>query len=301
MVIYTIFSCGDLVRVDMLVLSTDFHGQSRNSEVIRNTLKRIADAGFSHVHWCHEFHSSYVYSVYEMLQIKKWCDEFGLLVMGVHASAGESKSDLKSYISFNEYNRLAGVDLIQNRIETARILETDMIVLHLEFPWELSANKKEFDSRMAPIYKSLDALEPYCKTRRIKICIENGDGSPEQCLPVYDALFNRYDENFLGLCFDTGHANIYCKKNSLEYAERYNNRLFLIHGDDNHGETDEHAIPYEGTFNWAGFAPVLARSPYKFPLLLELACRQDGDDAGWLKTAFETGNRFSAMAESYRG
>ena len=60
---------------------TDYRGESRNSVDIKNALTRIAQAGFSHVHWCHEYTGSYLYSVHEMLQIKEWCDEQGLKVM----------------------------------------------------------------------------------------------------------------------------------------------------------------------------------------------------------------------------
>ena len=281
-------------------MTSDFHGQSRNSADLKNTLERIAGAGFSHVHWCHEFNTCYMYSVYEMFQIKEWCDEAGLLVKGVHASIGEKNSDLKNYISSNEYNRMAGVDLVKNRIEMARILETDSIVLHFNFPWECVGNDNNLNVSLKPVFKSLDELEPYCRIRKVKICIENSGGSPAQCNPVYDILFGRYSGDFLGLCFDTGHAN-HCKGNCLEYAQRYNDRLFMIHVDDNHGESDEHTLPFEGIFDWEGFVPVLAGSPYEFPVLLEPIYREEEkDDTAWLKRAFDAGNRFSEMVEKRR-
>ena len=284
----------------MLAMTTDFHGQSRNSADLKNTLKRIANAGFSHTHWCHEFNSCYIYSVYEMLQIKEWHREFDLLVKGVHASIGERGSDLKNYISTNDYNRMAGLDLVKNRVDMAQILETDAIVLHFDFPWDCVSAGKVPDVQLTPVFKSLDELEPYCVTRGVKLCLENSGGSPALCNPVYDILYKRYSGDFLGLCFDTGHANS-CRDNCLEYAQRYNDRLFMIHVDDNHAESDEHTLPFEGVFDWEGFAPVLARSPYKFPILLEPIYREkEQDDTAWLKKAFELGNRFAAMVEKHR-
>ena len=283
----------------MLALNTDFHGQSRNSAVIKNTLERIARAGFSHIHWCHEFGSSYIYSVYEMFQIKEWCDELGLLVKGVHASAGDYKnSDLKDYTSQNEYNRLAGADLIKNRIDLAYILNTEFIVLHIKLPWDQMNQNDEFrKTTIRPVFRTFDELEPYCVTRRIKICIENAYGNVAQCGPVYDLLFERYGKDYMGMCVDTGHAHHDCRGESLVFAKNYNDRLYMIHADDNHGESDEHLLPFEGGFDWEGFAPILARSAYSLPIVMEPSCTDEGDDTAWLKKAFEAGSRFSAMVE----
>ena len=236
-----------------------------------------------------------------MLQIKEWCDELGLSVKGVHATMGEKNSDLKDYTSLNDYNRLAGVELVKNRVDLAYILNTDAIVLHLGMPWERIAKEPDcLDTVLRPVYSSFDELEPYCKNRHIKLCLENGGGPVDINCLVYDALHKRYSKEFLGLCFDTGHGNLHCKENCLEYAQRYNERLYLIHIHDNHAEGDKHIIPFEGTFNWEGFAPVLARSPYQFPILIESSCKEEGDDTAWLKKAFEAGTRFAAMVEKYR-
>ena len=290
-----------MVKKYSLAMTSDFHGTSRKSEEIKDALRRMARAGFSHVFWCHEWSGSYLYSAYEMLQIREWCDEFGLFVKGVHATSGEWQSDLKDYMSPNDYNRLAGVELVKNRVDLAHLLDAEAIVLHLSPPWErITRQELSLEEFFGPVLRSFDELEPYCKTRQIKLCVENGGDPPAPSCRVFDTLFGRYDGNYMGLCFDTGHANIFCKENCLEYAERYTDRLFMIHIHDNHGEKDEHAIPFEGGFDWEGFAEVLARSPYRFPILIESVLGGEGDDTAWLARAFEAGNRFSAMVEKHR-
>jgi sugar phosphate isomerase/epimerase len=250
-----------------------------------------------------------MYSVYEMLQIKEWCDELGLKVKGVHASEGEGNSDMKRYSSANEYSRLAGIDLIKNRIDMAYILGTEYIVLHLRAPWDYK-DRDTLNAFLQPALKSFSELEPYCRTRHIKICIENTGGSAAQCCPIYDTLYGRFDADYLGLCFDTGHANNNCKDDLLAYPKRYKDRLFMVHVEDNHGEgPDEHLLPFDGTFDWESFAAALARSAYQFPIVMEPDCRkegmepycsQGGDDTAWLKKAFDTGSRFAAMVEKHR-
>jgi sugar phosphate isomerase/epimerase len=286
----------------MLAMTSDFHGESRKADEIRDCLARIAQAGFTHVHWCHEWTGSYIYSASEMLQIREWCDELGLLVKGVHATAGEHKSDLKLYVSANEYNRLAGVELIRNRLDLAYILDAQAIVLHLYLPWErFEAEKNYREQFYRYVMKSFDELEGYCKTRHIRICIENDNETPAvHTYYMYDTLFIRYSGDYMGLCFDTGHAAMICKDNCLEYAEHYKDRLFMIHIHDNHGIHDEHLIPFEGCFDWEGFAPVLARSSYNMPILMECSLRDEGDDSVWLEKAFMAGSRFSAMVQKYK-
>ena len=284
----------------MLVLTTDFHGTSRNSVQIKATLEKIAGAGFTHVHWGHEGGGSYLYSQHEMLQIREWCGGFGLKVKGVHTPSGERNSDLKDYASTNEYNRLAGVELIKNRVDLAYILEAQGIIVHLKLPWQLMEKEGFSEDYLKITYKTFDELEPYCKTRHIRLCVENVYTLPSLGCQIFDALCRRYDSDFMGFCFDTGHACVHCKENQLVYAERYNDRMFMIHIHDNHGVTDEHLIPFEGVFDWEGFAKVLARSPYSLPILVESMNEAGEEDVTWLKRAFEAGNRFTAKVENLR-
>ena len=286
----------------MLILCTSYTKQSRNSVEIKNTLTRAASAGFSYIHWCNEFGgSSYIYSVYEMLQIKDWCRELGLSVKGVHAADGEKNSDLKNYLSTNEYNRLAGLYLLKNRIDLAHILNTDAIVLHFKFPWErIEQDNDCIDVLLQLAFRTFDELEGYCKTRGVKICIENTSGIPAECNPIFDTLFKRYDSGYMEFCFDTGHAVLNCKGNYLEYAQRYYDRLFYVHLHDNLGDRDNHILPFEGNFDWEGFAQLLARSSRDYSLVIESSIKGEADSIQWLKEAFNTGNRFIEMVEKHR-
>jgi sugar phosphate isomerase/epimerase len=297
-------------------MTSDFHGESRNTGEIRETLAKIARAGFSHVHWCHEWSGTYLYSSAEMLQIREWCGELGLRVKGVHATEGVrrksfdpadgrdlSAEDTKHYVSLNEYNRLAGVELVKNRVDLAHILGAEALVLHLGQPWQAFERDRDYrDAFYRQAFKSLDELEPYCRIRQIRICIENLPEPPEaHGIRQFDALFERYGAEYLGLCFDAGHAAITCKENPLAYAERYRDRLFMVHLHDNQGQHDEHLLPFEGVFPWEAFTRVLARSPYEFPLLLESSTRQAGDDSAWLDQALQRGSRLHRMTRDIRG
>ncbi|MDR0449895.1 MAG: sugar phosphate isomerase/epimerase [Treponema sp.] len=298
----------------MFALNTDYNGESRNTEKIRLTLSDIAGAGFSHAHWCHEWRGLYLYSVHEMRQIKEWLEGLGLEAKGIHASSGEIKAhhangrdferereNLKDYVSQNERNRLAGAELIKNRIDLAAELGTGEIVLHLPLPYRIFENDPSFKEKFYDAaFRSFDGLKDYSLEKRVRICIENLPDCPESFqTEMFDRLFARYEGAFMGLCFDTGHGNI-TSRDCLHFARRYTERLFITHIHDNQGGSDEHLIPFEGTFNWEGFAELLVKSPYKPPYLLELNAQGKGGEV-FFRKALEAGRKFHAMAERYGG
>ncbi len=77
----------------------------------------------------------------------------------------------------------------------------------------------------------------------VKIALEN-TRYIEFVYFVYDRLKN---EN-LGLCLDSGHFH-YLQKDQIDF-ERFKDKIFAVHLHDNHGETDEHLLPYDGNLDF---------------------------------------------------
>jgi hypothetical protein len=96
-------------------------------------LRRIADVGFTHVHWCHHWNTDYLYARSEVDQIAHWLAEFGLTLLNVHGSNGREKC----WYAPEEYRRRAGVELVANRRRWRR-LGSDVVIMHtiLERPEE---------------------------------------------------------------------------------------------------------------------------------------------------------------------
>ena len=61
-----------------LGISTDFANEPWELEEIKNKLREIAEAGFTHIHWCFDWDGDYLYARSEMEQIRSWMDELGL-------------------------------------------------------------------------------------------------------------------------------------------------------------------------------------------------------------------------------
>ena len=51
-----------------LAIATGYCGESPRTEDLEHILKMVSKAGFTHIHWCHEWDGDYTYSTYEMQQ-----------------------------------------------------------------------------------------------------------------------------------------------------------------------------------------------------------------------------------------
>ena len=290
-----------------LAIATDYRGEFRKTEDIEACLREIAEAGFSHIHWCFDWTGDYIYSKAEMYQIREWMEKYGLKAKSLHASHGsrfirddtkQKEHYRKDYTSDTEFNRIAGRELIENRVELAHIIGATEIVLHMYLPFldfQEKPETKEVFYRQ--VFRSLDELEPFCKERNVRICIENLFGAPgELQLEQFDLLFARYPKEFLGFCLDTGHANLVWGDSFVEVlVERYKDRLFSIHMHDNKGSVDEpgggdaHRLPGEGNIDWKRLMGVLRTSVYELPWTLEVSKPKEEDATAYLKRAKEAG------------
>ncbi len=251
-------------------------------------LRRIADAGFSHVHWCHHWCHDFIYEECELEQLGKWLDALGLKILDMHASLGGEKN----WASPREYERVAGENLVRNRLEMAARFGTDVIVMHTGREPVGEDEKKRFWEQLR---KSLDKLAPDAGRLGVRIAIENGEDR------VIDRLLEEYPPEYVGICYDSGHGN-QGKEGSLGWLEKNKDRLISMHLHDNDGESDLHKIPFTGTIDWERLARIVAESSYDKCMNLECLKGRSGieDEAEFLAASFEAGMKFSEMVERCR-
>lgn len=286
-----------------LAIATDFAGEFPQIEKIKEMLYKVAQAGFTHIHWCSEWDGDYIYSSYEMEQIKEWMDLYGLKAKALHATKGSRRNVnlidghyRKDYTSDVVYNRKAGVELIKNRVDLAACIGAEEIVLHLYVPHFTLRGKPEAEEHFYhQVYQSFDELQPYCIQKGVCICVENLFDMPERYeLDQLDRLFARYPAEFVGFCLDTGHANMVWGSKMTDIIHRYKDRLRAIHIHDNSGSADFHQIPGDGNIDWQKVMAAVARTEYELPLTLELICYDENVDV-FLKKAYEAGERLTGM------
>jgi len=257
----------------MLSLTTDYAKDTGDPSPY---LKNIAEAGFSHIHWCHHWNTDFLYSRWEIDQIQSWLDEYGLKLLDLHGSAGSEKA----WASPLEYQRLSGVELVKNRIDMTAQLSADVVIMHVPG-----------DPDSIPIRKSLDEIEPFARKRNVRIAIENGN------FPTIKKLFSEYDPEYVGLCYDSGHGN--AGGDGLDNLEDLKDRLISVHLHDNDGTGDQHKLMFSGTIDWERLARIMAESAYSKCVSMELSMRRSGyeDEKAFLEVAYQTGAKFAGMIE----
>lgn len=274
----------------MLAINTDYRDSHGNPEP---RLRQIAEAGFSHIHWRHHFGSDYIYSDDEIDQIVRWLRSYGLTVNDLHASAGERNH----YYAANEDIRLAGLELVRNRLHRAHRLGTDVIVLHLPKPDEADKSIAFWEA----VHRSMDELIPYARDTSVRIAFENLLSNHR----TLEQVLTSYDPSDVGICYDPGHGNI--DGAGLKFAEAVKDRLIAFHLNDNDSTADQHNLIFAGTVDWDRLAKIIADSAYdKEYMTIELSMPKEpgkiyaGDEAAFLAHAMASGLKFHKMVADAR-
>ena len=262
----------------MLSITTDYARDTGNPEA---DLKNIAEVGFTHIHWCHHWNTDFIYSQYEIDQIKKWLNKYNLTLCDLHASDGKEKK----WNSNKEYERLAGVELVKNRIDMTAQLGSDVIIMHA-------------DEYSNPLKKSLDELENYAEKHNVRIAVENGKFS------ILEKILSDYSPEYIGLCYDCGHGNMIKNHegiNNLDKLDTLKDRLISIHLHDNDGIKDQHKPLFSGTIDWNKLAKIIASSSYNKCVSMELSIKNSGitDENIFLNNAFKEGMQLTEMIAQY--
>ena len=274
-----------------IAVNSDYAGGTGNPEP---RLKNMARAGFTHVHWCHQWNTDFLYGDAEIRQIRQWFEAYGLKLLDIHGSVGPEKN----WFSQVEYQRQAGVELVANRMRMLRALDgTGAVMMHIPLlrVCHYKVEIEDVRKSVAQLRKSLDDLMPLSRELHVPIAVENMPGATFE---IIDELFNDYPADFLGLCYDSGHGHLMDDK-GLDYLDKFKDRLMALHIHDNNGLGDQHQPPFCGTLDWERFAKILKASPYPREISYELNGIRNTPFAGnidaFLDDAYQRCLKFAKM------
>jgi sugar phosphate isomerase/epimerase len=127
----------------------------------------------------------------------------------------------------------------------------------------------DFDRRRAALRESLAELAPSAADNDIWLCVENlPRGSfPGSFTADNASIVRELDASHVGLCLDTGHANIMADVASE--ARAAGSLLRTTHVHDNDGQRDSHLLPGLGTVHWPDFSATLSEIRYQGVVMLE--------------------------------
>ncbi len=164
-----------------------------------------------------------------------------------------------SICDLERVRRLEAVDEIKRALDVAEYLPFPFLVQHMGSSRD-TADERRFDAA----FSSLEHLHVFAKERGVTLALENTPG--ELATPAHLRQFivgTRLTD--VRMCFDIGHAHI--EDGVLASLEPMREFLVTSHIHDNHGDKDEHLLPYEGTIEWKTALPAL---PANLPLVMEL-------------------------------
>ena len=190
-------------------------------------------------------------------------------------------------------------------VEAAKMLGADSIVLH---PFNLahsSVYSAKENQKACIAY-----LSPYIEAAKkagIKVAVENmidfGRRHRRYCAgDVFELieLVDTINDPDVGICIDTGHANI----SGLEPAgaiRAAGHRLFALHVNDNHSRMgqDEHLLPFFGDVNWADVMQALKDVDYKGHLTYEVNPQRVPSSVAdsWLRYTVDVGRYLISLVE----
>lgn len=266
-------------------VNTDYNNDLHDWEATERQLRCIAEAGFSHVQWIHDWEGEYLYSPSEMEQARDALKHYHLIAHTIHASEGKAR---KNYTSSNSYLRQAGVDLLKNRISFCSAIGAQAMVLHMQLPYRNFLRDPAFEKEYyEQVFRSFDEVRPFAEASGVRIALENLLMTPRTIeLQKFERMFDRYGEEYIGLCFDSGHASIMFQPNYYELLERFHSRLIVTHLQDTDsletarleddgavGRADAHRPPFTGVLDWDRIAYWVARSPLELPADFEIGLR----------------------------
>ncbi|MFK3781472.1 sugar phosphate isomerase/epimerase family protein [Agrobacterium sp. NPDC089420] len=289
------------------------HHERWYDEGIRRTLDRVRTAGFTHVNWNPDSGSSYWFSDAEIEFTRKIVAEAGLKVHSLHASNGRNlvselkgshefiRETRKDILSHHAWQRQSGVELLQNRIDLAVAFGAPNVVLHVDIVDEVFENPENEARFFEPLERSLDDLRPYCARSGVQIAVENlPKASADNYLLLFDWLFTRYEADFIGLCYDSGHWEM-IEPGRVSVLERHGKRLIATHIHDNFSAMDDHLLPFDGKVNWDIVTKAIAATPYVTPLNFETPIdRYAMEELSYYRRAHDVAIRLETMISEAR-
>lgn len=237
---------------------TDYSNDLHSWIEIERQIKCLAEAGFTHTQWMQNWQGEYLYSTSEMFQARDVLSYYGISAHSIHASEGGKRTVVqngrkifrnryrltdirKDYTSLNEYARLAGVDLLKNRIDLCSHIGASVMVLHMQLPYQLFVEKPdEKTAYYRQVFRSFDEIKGYAQAAGVRIAVENLICTPQSFQDEqFDLLFERYDESFLGYAYDSGHSALMCREDYYHFLKKYYRRMYATHLQDNQSISDE--------------------------------------------------------------
>jgi sugar phosphate isomerase/epimerase len=270
---------GSRVELNKNVVSI---GTTFNYDIrLREQLAMVSRVGFRYVSLgARVDHSGYL-TASGRQRIKKHLTGQGIGICSLHTPFGKhfdisSPDPVKTRRTMDCYKRC---------VDAAQYFGAHVLIFHPTAYMQFD----DLDSRKEAIIDNVYRLLDHARGTEVSLAIEN-----EHFPPANDILrfsLDKIPDRTYGFCYDTSHDNL--TRYPLMILKQYSHRLLTTHISDNRGETDDHMLPYEGSFPWPAFCRVFSKIHFRGVFLLEVEMRESVFDSPseFLQEAFTRGQR----------
>ena len=246
----------------LLSVTTDMFNYTIKPDFIEK-LKLFKAFGFDYIHWCDNWNDDILYHHDQMEAYAGMLADAGLSCLDVHGTATMTISiDAPASRNLKEY-----IKLLENRIQFCYMVGGDALVVHPPI-----YHASNLEDRLAQSHKVIQTVEDLCFDKSLRLAFENCSQDDHIILREY---FEQYSPEFVGFCFDSGHANIH---DNLEQLMEFGDRLIVTHLHDNKGLKDDHQYPGWGTIDWKKVTKWLKDCRYRKPWNLEVTHSSEFND-----------------------
>jgi len=159
------------------------------------------------------------------------------------------------------------VKLTKQVLKWARELGVRWVVLHPGSA-PMAEDEKALEEVRRAHLRWLGEIVETAKEAGVGIAIENacdGDGQGRRVFGSIPSellwLVRNLDPERVGICWDTGHAHLQ-RLDQRRAIKALGKHLVATHIDDNHQNTDEHLLPFDGTVDWKSVLSGLKEARY---------------------------------------
>src|SRR5215467_2824384 len=239
-------------------------------------LGQIRSGGFSAVEvFCSRAHFDYA-SKQEVRALASLLEANQMRLDSLHAPTSKDSSATResgqplSICEVEKVRRIEAMDEFKRAIDVSEDLRFSRMVLHMGGSRE-TADPRKRDAA----FSTLEHLVLHAHHAGVTLAVENTTG--EMGDPAYLRAFVEETRlSGLRFNFDVGHANLAEGPVEERVAKSFaplKELVISVHLHDNHGDKDEHLLPYEGSIDWGAAVPLLksaANGDGVLPVVLEL-------------------------------
>lgn len=240
----------------------------KNDPLIPAVLEELRAAGMECVELT-DYHPDWSYlKVSWLRQLRQELEAAGLVVNSLHMHIAWFDPEL--ILSHPDAARRdRAVEVYLRAVDAQAIVGCPILLTHdIIIPEASEVGEAEHTSRRSAFVESLARVAEYAAAAGITIAIENGTrGYSADTRTLRGIIADTGAEN-IGICVDTGHANLYPP--AADHIRAAGDALITLQIDDSSDHANQHTLPGRGTTDWPALMQALAEVRYTGNFVYEL-------------------------------